>query len=303
MQLDEQDLKKGLKFIVGTWEVDYVVNAWSNDLAHIPAAEFKSEDGNDLSAISYTFFEDHTMVMKNAANGREVSGTWEQTGWAEYHYTLEDFLNLPDGNFRKGAETLNQRDGDWLVFSLGFLAVAMKKTAEGTVTEEPDIGDIEMSEEDAANMAIVGKYAAAQTMGVIGDDFGIYPVEKLIEALDARKAAGEIDEHEYEQSLMGTKLVVEFTSGHKVIQWMPLPPGVSEAEIMAALEAGAIADFNGEAFAKAKQPWKCVNGKFYYDTGEHREVFGEVQSSWDEVKFDEDGLMDFGYMKLRKIEE
>ena len=44
MTLDEQDLKRGLKFIVGVWQVDYVVNAWSNDLAHIPAKEFKSKD-------------------------------------------------------------------------------------------------------------------------------------------------------------------------------------------------------------------------------------------------------------------
>ena len=158
MELDAQDLKRGLKFIVGTWQVDYVVNAWSNDLAHIPAAEFKSTDGNDLSVISYTFFEDHTMVMKNAADGKEVQGTWEQTGWGEFRYTLNDFLKLQDSSFLKNAETLSMRDGEWLVFSLGFFAVAMKKTEEGTVTEEPDIGDIEMTDEEAEVTDIAGMY-------------------------------------------------------------------------------------------------------------------------------------------------
>ena len=48
---------------------------------------------------------------------------------------------------------------------------------------------------------------------------------------------------------------------------------------------------------------KSIGGKFYYDTGEHREVFGEVKSSWDEIAFDEDGLMTFmsGMAKLRKL--
>ena len=301
MQLDEQDLQNGLKLIVGTWTVDYVVNAWSNDLAHIPAAEFKSDDGNDLSAISYEFFEDHTMVMKNASDGREVPGTWEQTGWGEFHYTLNSFLPVPDSNFLKGAETLNQRDGDWLVFSLGFLAVAMKKTADGTVTEPADIGDIEMSAEDEENMDIAGRYEVAETMGVVGNDFGLYPVETIIEALDAKKAAGELDDHEYQQSLQMLRLIVEFTRSHQVVQWMCPPEGVSPEEIMAALEAGAIADYDGEHIAMKKQPWKCVGGKFYYDAGGHREVFGEAQSTWDEVTFDENGLMEFGGMKLRKM--
>ena len=50
MAVDEYFLKEGLKTIVGTWQVDYIVNAFSNDLAHIPATEFKSDDGRDFPA-------------------------------------------------------------------------------------------------------------------------------------------------------------------------------------------------------------------------------------------------------------
>ncbi|MBR5968617.1 MAG: hypothetical protein IK001_08490, partial [Lachnospiraceae bacterium] len=91
MELDEQDLKQGLKFLVGTWQVDYIVNAFSNDLAHIPATEFKSSDGTDFTSIQYEFFEDHTMVLRDASKGKEIKGTWEQTEWSEFHYTVEDF--------------------------------------------------------------------------------------------------------------------------------------------------------------------------------------------------------------------
>ena len=304
MELDAQDLKRGLKFIVGTWQVDNVVNAWSNDLAHIPAAEFKSTDGNDLSVISYTFFEDHTMVMKNAADGKEVQGTWEQTGWGEFHYTLNDFLNLQDSSFLKNAETLSMRDGEWLVFSLGFFAVAMKKTEEGTVTEEPDIGDIEMTDEEAEVTDIAGLYEVAKTMAVVGGEFDLFSKEEVAAELDRKKAAGEIDDSSYAMSMQGFGICVEFTKSHQVVQWMPVPAGVTEEQINAALESGQILDFNGEAIAMSKKPWKYLNGKYWYDTGEQRELFGEKQSSWDELKFDEEGLLEFGgMMKLRKKTE
>ena len=105
MTLDEQDLREGLKFIVGTWQVDYVVNAFSNDLA-----------------------------MHGGDDGADTKGTWEQTGWSQYRYTLNGFLNIPEGTFRDNAEKLEVSDGH-LVFAIGFLAIALKKIAEGTVTE------------------------------------------------------------------------------------------------------------------------------------------------------------------------
>ena len=67
MTLDELDLKDGLKFIVGTWEPDFVVSLFSNDLAHIPATEFKSEDGTDFTALKFEFFEDHTVKVQAEA--------------------------------------------------------------------------------------------------------------------------------------------------------------------------------------------------------------------------------------------
>ena len=303
MTLDEQDLRKGLKFIVGKWQVDYVVNAWSNDLAHIPAKEFKSDDGRDFSDITFTFFEDHTVLMKNASDGKEEKGQWEQTGWSEYHYTLNGFIDIPEGDFRKNAETLSVFDG-CLVFSIGFLAVGMKKISDGVVTEvkKKDIGDIEVSEEDAKADGIAGIYAPAKTMSVINDSFGLYTKEEIEAEFKRKKDAGEdVDD----SALRMLDMTVEFTADHKVLQWMKLPEGVSEEMIKRAIEAGEISAVKDGYFTMNAKEWKCVDGKYYYDTGEHRETFGEVQSSWDELKFDENGLLDFasGMMKLKKCSE
>lgn len=303
MELDAQDLRQGLKFIVGTWQPEYVVNAWSNDLRHIPASEFKSEDGNDLTGLTYAFFEDHTLVMKNTVSGQEEKGTWEQTGYGTFHYTLNGFLNIPDSNFLKAAETLEMRDGKNLVFALGFLAVALEKTAEGTVTEEKGVGDVEMSAEDLAQTDIVGRYEVAKTMAMVGGEFGLFTRKETEEELDKQLKAGEIEEDEKKDALQGFDAIIEFTEDHRVLQWMKLPEGVSEEEIKEAVEAGEIGPVKDGYFSMSEKAWKSLDGKYYYDTGEHREMFGEEQSSWDELKKDEEGLLDFGsgMMKLRKL--
>ena len=304
MILDENDLRDGLKFIVGTWQVDYVVNAFSNDLSHIPAAEFKSSDGRDFSVITFEFFEDHTTVLRDAASGKEERGTWEQTGWGSYRYTLGAFIELPEGAFREAAEKLEVIEG-CLVFSIGFLAIGMKKIADGVVTEpekEPDIGDIEMTAEDLAATGIVGTYGVAKAFAMVDGKFGLFSREDVAADLEKRRAAGEIDDEEIDDALRGFELVTEFTADHRVVSWMKIPKNVTEDMIKAAQEAGEIGEVRDGRFAAGSKEWKSLGGKYYYDSGEHREVFGEVKSSWDELTFDEDGLLSFGeMMKLRRI--
>ncbi len=304
MILDENDLREGLKFIVGTWQVDYVVNAFSNDLSHIPASEFKSSDGRDFSAITFEFFEDHTVAMRDATAGKEERGTWEQTGWSTYKYTLGAFIDLPEGSFRDAAEKLDVIEG-CLVFSIGFLAVGMKKIADGAVTEpekEPDIGDIEMTEADLSANEIVGTYAVAKTFAMVGGKFGLFSREEAAADLEKRKAAGEVDDDEIAEALGGFDLITEFTADHRVVSWMKIPKDVTEDMIKAAQEAGEIGEVRDGRFAAGEKEWKSVGGKYYYDSGEHREVFGEIKSPWDELSFDDDGLLSFGeMMKLRRI--
>ena len=304
MMLDENDLREGLKFIVGTWRVDYVVNAWSNDLAHIPAAEWKSDDGADLSAITFEFFEDHTAKLSDTSKGREFASEWEQTGWGEYRYSLGGFLDLPEGVFKENVEKLSVQDGR-LVFALGFLAVAMEKIADGVVTEPekaPDIGDAEPSANDLAMTDIVGRYEVAEAMAFACGEFGMISREALEADLRKRLDAGEIDESEIAEETAAFNTVIEFCADHTVIEWMKLPEDVSDEEIREAVEAGEIGEVKDGMFAAGTKEWKALDGKYYYNSGEYREVFGEEQSPWDELVFGDDGLLSYGeMMKLRKI--
>lgn len=300
MELNEQDLREGLEYIVGTWEPDYLVSFFSNNLEHIPASEFKSDDGRDFTALKFRFFEDHTMTLFEG--NQEFKGTWEQTALYDYHYHLEAYDQIPDGPFKDSAENLSVSDCR-LVFSIGFLAIALQKTEEGFVTKEPDIGDLEQTDEDRSHKEIVGRYAVAKTIASVGDNFGLFSLEEVTADLDRRRAAGEIDQDEYDESMQMFSFVVEFTDDGQVIEWSPLPKGVSQKEIDEALAAGEIKCVRDGFFSTNSRPWKYVKGAFYYDTQETRELFDKPVSPWDELKFDEDGYLVYGsgMMLLKRI--
>ena len=304
-ELDKDDLYEGTKFIVGTWQVDYIVNAFSNDLAHIPAKEWKSEDGRDFSDLTYTFTEDHAIVMKDLGSGKEEHGTWEQTSYGEYHYTLNAFLDLPDSNFLKAAETLSVQDG-CIVFSIGFLAIGMKKIAEGTVSEpekEPDIGDLVPTDDDLKHTDIVGKYEIVKTLGPTADGgFGLITKDEMLTELKKRVAAGEMEEEEIPSEMKLFDMQMWFTEDHKVKTVAKIPDGVSQKEIEAAVAAGHIGELlEGGYYADKGRDWKYVNGSYYYDTGEERELMGKKLSSWDPLVIDADGCIDLHMMVLKKM--
>jgi hypothetical protein len=294
-----------LRFIVGKWAVDYVVNAWSNDLRHIPASEWKSDDGSDLSALCFEFFEDRTVKLTDASRTREHTGEWEQTGYAEYRYTFGEFFDLPEGAFRDNVEKLLVQDGH-LVFSIGFLAFALKKTEDGVVTpseSEVDIGEAEPSEEDLLMTGIVGRYEVAEAMSFANGDFEMHSREAVAADLEKRIAAGEIERDEAAGEMRAFDAVIEFFADHTVKEWMKLPDGVSDEEIKEALEAGEIGEVKDGMFVAGEKEWKALGGRYYYNTGEYREIFGEVKSPWDELVFGDDGLLAYGeMMRLRRID-
>ncbi|MBP1586908.1 MAG: hypothetical protein ILO53_00710 [Clostridia bacterium] len=304
MALDKNDILDRLEFICGKWRVDFLVNFFSNDLAHIPATEFKSEDGRDFSAITFEFTEDYNMVMRDESSGKEVPGTWEivDSYGFDYRYTLNEFLEIPEGAFKENVEKLSVQDG-YLCFTLGFLTIAMKKFEDGTVTPEPDIGDIEPSPEDEKLMGIVGEYVPFKCLSMVGDDFGMFTKDEVTAEFEKKVAAGEADPSEIGELLGLFNMKLEITESHKVKQWQALPAGVTEEQIQEALKAGEIEDYCDGFFCMHSQPWKAVNGKYYYDTGETRELFGRPQSSWDELALDEEGCLPFGsgLMLLKKI--
>ena len=126
MELGKQALERGKDFIVGRWKADYVVNFFSDDLKHIPAAEFKSDGGTDMSALCFEFGADHGVTVCAPSFTSPKKGVWSQTDYTEYAWDFEMLEGLPESGFLDNAKKLTVYEGD-LVFSLGFLTVALKK--------------------------------------------------------------------------------------------------------------------------------------------------------------------------------
>ena len=254
--------------------------------------------------MKFEFFEDGTMKFVDTAKGIEEAGTWEQTGRYEFRYDVEQFSVVPDGPFKEAAVTLSIQDGN-LTFALGFLAISMKKTADGVVTEvkQPDIGELEPSEADLAMKEIVGTWEVYKTIASIGEDFGLHTRDEVEADNKRRLDAGEIDEDEAAEALEAFGIAVEFTDDHQVKTWNKLPAGVSDEEIKEALEAGEIAEIRDGMFLSGEsKEWKAVGGKYYYNTEEERMLFDEPQSPWDELIIDEEGNlpMGSGFLVLRR---
>lgn len=300
MLLDQEELKDGLKAIVGTWQADFLVNALSDDLRHIPASDFKSEDGRDFTALQFIFTEDHRLSLKTGGE-QEYAGSWEQTDLIEYHVSIDALDEIPDKAFVERVEKMMFSDG-FLCFTVGFLTIAMKKIAEGVVTKPEDVADLEGSAADQTNTAIVGTYRLKKAFGLLNGDYDLFPVSDLIADLNALKEAGEVDDDEYAETMGLYDVDVEFTGDHQMILWSPIPEGVTEEELKEALDAGEILGLKDGRLATEIKTWKCVDGRFYVDSGEAREVSGEALTSWDELTFDEDGdlLYEAGGMALTR---
>ncbi len=80
--------------------------------------------------------------------------------------------------------------------------------------------------------------------------------------------------------------IYEFASDGSFNTKMALPEGVTMDDLDEDEKAMLGAD---GLFTISTQSWKEEGGKFLLDSGEHREVFGEVQSSWDEISQNHDG--------------
>lgn len=301
MELDEQDLKWGLELIVGKWKIDYLVDFWSDNLEHIPVAKYKSPDGKKYNGITFEFFEDHRLVMKDSATKKQVESTWEQTGSTQYHYALNRFFDLPEGTDAENAETLEVFDG-YLALPLGFITAGLKKTAKGKITKKPDIGDIEPSADDLKMNAIVGKYKIVKAPAMIGDDFGMHTREEALADANKRKAAGEIDDNEIWESVLSMfDNIIEFTADHQVKIYAPMPPYASKKEIDEAVASGEITIVDGMIDSGDSYEWKAVNGAYYYDSREEEEVMGEKVSPWKKLEPDSDGLITFEPFMIKKI--
>ena len=81
----------------------------------------------------------------------------------------------------------------------------------------------------------------------------------------------------------------------------PLPEGVSQAEIDAALAAGQLKLKDGMMQMDQKH-WKVEDGKILADTGAEGEVLGEKVGPWEEVKELDGDKIEIMMYRLKKVE-
>ncbi|MCR5652565.1 MAG: hypothetical protein K6F88_02065 [Ruminococcus sp.] len=94
------------------------------------------------------------------------------------------------------------------------------------------------------------------------------------------------------------KAMVEFGDDGFVRMMMPLPEGISQEEIDAAVAEGEI-EVQGDMMVAEKYPWKEEDGKIFYDSGMEGEFVGEEVSPWVEIVETDNGIEMFTFKLIR----
>ena len=151
--------------------------------------------------------------------------------------------------------------------------------------------------------SIIGTYKVEKVFAYLGDRSALFTREEMESELDKAVKAMKIDADETAEYFEPFGNVFEFTPDGDILYWMKAPEGVSDEEIKEAVDAGEILGAKDGMMLVEKKRWEERDGKYYYDTGEYRETFGEEQSSVDELALDDDGLLIFGdgMFRLKKL--
>jgi hypothetical protein len=99
--------------------------------------------------------------------------------------------------------------------------------------------------------------------------------------------------------LLDTQVV--FQEDGTIDFFCPLPEGVSQAEIDAAIAAGQLKMKDGMMVMQQKH-WKEENGKIMTDTGAEGEVLGEKVGPWEELKELDGDRIEMMMYRLKKAE-
>jgi len=158
--------------------------------------------------------------------------------------------------------------------------------------------DVENLPCDESMKEIVGVYVTEKSKSYNGEKFVMMTRDEAVAWLDSANVSPE----QRATILQAFDVKVVITEDHKIETWMKIPEGIPQEEIDAAIASGELGEVRDGRFCPEEpKEWKAVDGKYYYNTGEKREMFDEKISPWDELKL-VDGLMEFGsgLMVLRK---
>lgn len=94
--------------------------------------------------------------------------------------------------------------------------------------------------------------------------------------------------------------VMQFDSDGTIFMMTPLPEGVSQEEVEAAVKEGQIRLKDGLMLMEEKH-WKVENDKVYTDTEPEGEVMGEKVGPWGELKDLGDGLYEMMTFRIERV--
>lgn len=139
---------------------------------------------------------------------------------------------------------------------------------------------------------LMGKWVVAETMQFNDEKCTIewVSVESILAKEDLDK-----------DMIMLLKTQVVFQEDGTIDFFCPLPEGVSQAEIDAAIAAGKLKLKDGMMVMQQKH-WKEEDGKILADTGAVGEVLGEKVGPWEELKLVDDGMIEMMMYRLKKAE-
>lgn len=138
--------------------------------------------------------------------------------------------------------------------------------------------------------SLVGKWVVAETMQFNDETCKVewVSVEKILAKDD-----------QDEDTIMLLKTIVVFQEDGTIDFFCPLPEGVSQEEIDAAIAAGQLKLKDGMMVMDQKH-WKEENGKIMTDTGAEGEVLGERVGPWEELKVVDGDLVEMMMYRLKK---
>lgn len=137
---------------------------------------------------------------------------------------------------------------------------------------------------------LIGKWVVAEAMQFNDETCKVewVNVEKILAKDDQDK-----------DTIMLLKTIVVFQEDGSIDFFCPLPEGVSQAEIDAAVAAGKLKLKDGMMVMDQKH-WKEENGKIMTDTGAKGEVLGERVGPWEELKVVDHDMVEMMMYRLKK---
>ena len=137
---------------------------------------------------------------------------------------------------------------------------------------------------------LIGKWVVAEAMQFNDETCKVewVSVEKILAKDDQDK-----------DTIMLLKTIVVFQEDGSIDFFCPLPEGVSQAEIDAAVAAGKLKLKDGMMVMDQKH-WKEENGKIMTDTGAKGEVLGERVGPWEELKVVDHDMVEMMMYRLKK---